>query len=307
MRLTLKHPDGDVFISESNGNRKRITVTPSKKIFVPIKTCETDYPLPLIELILDVKGIDYLCDEICRDIDPGYVQADLEYEMSAYFAPEDFSSKRILDFGCGSGASSMILSRMFPNSEIVGVELDETYLQIARRRLDYYGYKNVTFLASPSGNDLPPNVGRFDFVILSAVYEHLLPEERETVIPLVWSVIRTEGHLFLNMTPHRWFPVEHHTTGLPLLNYLPNGLALTVARAFSNRIDKSEPWEVLLRRGSAKDYGSGNFYPSNTVQIGFADAGNSDYRLRDDSPYLKRGFNGNKIGANLDTKTVGGK
>ena len=46
-----------------------------------------------------------------------------------------------------------------------------------------------------------------------------------------------------------WFPIEHHTTGLPLLNYLPKPLALTTARAFTNRINKTEPWEILLRRG----------------------------------------------------------
>lgn len=249
MSLTLKHPKGNVLITELAHDKRRITINPSQGIFVPIRSCETDYPISLIESILNVKGVDYLCDEICRDIDPTYVQADLERDLLAYFARDDFDNKRILDFGCGSGASSMILSRMFPNSEIVGVELDENYLQIARQRLKYYDYRNVSFFSSPSGNELPPNIGEFDFVIMSAVYEHLLPQERKTVMPLVWSVIKTGGCLFLNMTPHRWFPIEHHTTGLPLLNYLPKSIALSFARAFSNRIDKSEPWEILLRRG----------------------------------------------------------
>lgn len=249
MSLTLTHPKGDVLISDLSENKKRITVSPLGNAFIPIKTCETDYPISLIESILDIKGADYLCDEICRDIDPSYVQADLEYDLASYFVHEDFGGKRILDFGCGSGASSMILSRMFPKSEIVGVELDENYLQIARKRLEHYEYKNVHFFSSPSGNELPSNIGEFDFVIMSAVYEHLLPEERKTVMPLVWSVITPGGYLFLNMTPHRWFPIEHHTTGLPVLNYLPKGLALPFARRFSNRIDKSEPWEMLLRRG----------------------------------------------------------
>lgn len=249
MSHLLKHPKGNVLITELSDSKKRVTINSSASIFVPITTCETDYPLSLIELILEVKGADYLCDEICRDIDPSYVQADLEYDLAAYFAPENFGGKRILDFGCGSGASSMILSRMFPESEIVGVELDENYLRIARKRLEHYGYKNVRFFSSPSGNELPLNIGEFDFVIMSAVYEHLLPEERKAVMPLVWSVIASGGFLFLNMTPHRWFPIEHHTTGLPVLNYLPKGLALPFARRFSNRIDKSEPWEMLLRRG----------------------------------------------------------
>ena len=143
----------------------------------------------------------------------------------------------------------MILSKMFPDSEIVGVELEEKLLNIARARLEFYRYENVEFHLSPSGNELPPDIGEFDFVIMSAVYEHLLPEERKIVMPKVWSVVKPNGHLFLNMTPHRWFPVEHHTTGLPLLNYLPAKIALPFVRKFSKRIDPTEPWEILLRRG----------------------------------------------------------
>lgn len=57
--------------------------------------------------------------------------------------------------------------------------------------------------------------------------------------------------------------------------------------------------------GSSADYGSVNSYPSNAAQIGFA--GGGDYRLRGDSRYIKKGADGNSIGANLDPRTVGGK
>ncbi|MDQ3805791.1 MAG: methyltransferase domain-containing protein [Acidobacteriota bacterium] len=249
MTTTLSHPDADVIVEELPNGMKEVSVRPRKGLFVPVDRCQTDYPLSLIQLILDIKGADYVCDEICRDADPGYVQRDLEHDLTAYFAESDFAGKRVLDFGCGSGASSMILARAFPAAEIVGVELEPQLLTIARARLQHYGYPNVQFHLSPSGNELPEGLGEFDFVILSAVYEHLLPGERRMVIPKVWSVIKPGGYLFLNMTPHRYFPIEHHTTGLPLINYLPPRLALAAARKFSNRINPQEPWEVLLRRG----------------------------------------------------------
>jgi len=59
--------------------------------------------------------------------------------------------------------------------------------------------------------------------------------------------------------------------------------------------------------GTSSDYGGGNFYPGSASQIGFANQSKGDYRLRIDSPYLKKGFNGNQIGANLDPLTVGGR
>jgi len=55
--------------------------------------------------------------------------------------------------------------------------------------------------------------------------------------------------LFIEQTPYRWSPVEAHTTGLPLLNYLPDGLALRAARRFSRRVQADVTWATLLRMG----------------------------------------------------------
>lgn len=253
MTEILTNSQGKVVITPSlnhlNVAHKQVSVEPNQEMFIPIRTCQTDYSVELIKLILDVKGLDYLCDEICRESDSNYVQKDLQDDLKGYFLNENFANKRILDFGCGSGASSIILSRLYPQAQIVGVELEENHLKIAQARLQHFNYSNVEFHQSPSGNELPANIGKFDLVILSAVYEHLLPKERKSALPLIWSVIKPNGYLFLNMTPHRWFPIEHHTTNLLFLNYLPSKLALMYARKFSNRIDKTEPWEVMLRRG----------------------------------------------------------
>jgi SAM-dependent methyltransferase len=233
----------------ANGRRK-VSVHPvDEKFFVPIGSFETKYPVDLIELILQVKGADYLCDELAREEDPNYVQMDLEFDLQAYFPDENFAGKRIMDFGSGSGASTMILSRLFSDAEIVGVEIDSELLSIAKSRLLFYGYKNVSFQLSPSGSEIPANIGQFDLVVLSAVYEHLLPSERKFVIPMVWEHVKKGGYLFINMTPHRYFPIEHHTTNLPLLNYMPDSLAYFFARHLSKRVDASESWETYLRRG----------------------------------------------------------
>ena len=249
MNTEINDNEGKVTIVEDNKGLKKITVKPFNQTFIPITNCQTIYPDSLIKLIFETKGASYLCDEICRDIDPNYVQRDLQQELTAYFAPADFAGKKILDFGCGSGASSMILARMFPDAQIVGIELEEKLLRIARARLDFYQYPNIEFFLSPSGNELPTEIGEFEFVIMSAVYEHLLPVERKTVMPQVWLVIKPRGYLFLNMTPHRWFPIEHHTTGLPFLNYLPDKIAFSVTKRFSKRTDPNESWEKYLRRG----------------------------------------------------------
>ena len=147
-----------------------------------------------------------------------------------------FAGQRVLDFGSGSGASSMVLARMLPSTaEIVGLELMPEYIELARHRARF--------------NSLPIGIGQFDYIIFSAVYEHLLPDERQTLLPLLWLHLRMGGVIFLDQTPYRWFPIEMHTTGLALINYLPDRLTLACARRFSKRVTPDASWPELLRKG----------------------------------------------------------
>jgi 2-polyprenyl-3-methyl-5-hydroxy-6-metoxy-1,4-benzoquinol methylase len=203
------------------------------------------------ELILEIHGTkrSYVCDEIRREEDPRYVERSIRHEVLGYLDAEAFRGKRILDFGCGAGASTLVMSRLFPPCELVGVELEERLLKLARLRAEYLGKSALSFHPCLSGTELPSELGQFDFIVLSAVYEHLLPEERGVLLPRIWSHLKPGGVLFINQTPHRYSPLEMHTTGLPLLNYLPDALALSVARRFCKRINGDEDWPALLRAG----------------------------------------------------------
>jgi SAM-dependent methyltransferase len=247
----LKHRDAHVHISSLGQGKSIISVEAlSRDLYIHQHTCETSYPIDLIQKILDITGPAFLCDEILRDESPDYVQNFLHYDLLSYLDKEEFKNKTLLDFGCGSGASTMILTRMFPDTKIMGVELEERLLGVARARADFYGYNNLELLASPDPNDLPAEASDLDFVVLSGVYEHLLPEERKRLLPRIWEALKSGGILFLNQTPHRGFPIELHTTGgLPFLNYLPDTLAHRYAQNFSKRNLKQASWEQMLRMG----------------------------------------------------------
>ncbi|MHB8258531.1 MAG: SAM-dependent methyltransferase [Acidiferrobacterales bacterium] len=249
MGTVLTHSDAFVRIEESNGKRA-ISVEPKVGLFTPTKQWVTNYPMELIEHVLRVKGPAYLCDEIMRDEDPQYVQHSFRWEILSYTGKEDFAGRRVLDFGSGSGSSCMVLARMLPEANIVGIELVPEYVNLAQHRAGFYGVEDrVSFHLSPDSNRLPSEIGEFDYIILSAVYEHLLPSERSTILVLLWSHLKHGGIMFLNQTPYRWLPFETHTTGLPLINYLPDGPTLYCARRFSKRVSPDTSWTELLRMG----------------------------------------------------------
>jgi hypothetical protein len=129
------------------------------------------------------------------------------------------------------------------------VELVEEFVDLAQRRADFHGMTNVSFHNSPDGQSLPEGLGDFDFVMLSAVYEHLLPAERTALLPVAWGRVKPGGVLFINQLPHRYSPVEEHSTGLPLINYLPDRLAHRFAVRFARGVDRHTTWEQLLRGG----------------------------------------------------------
>ncbi len=248
--MNLVHPNASFLLEPLADGRRRLTVVPSQSSYYINRTSIiTSYPDDLLSLILSTKGPAYLCDEIASDQDPACVQAELKRELFAYFLSEELDGHRILDFGCGEGASTMILQRLFSHSEVYGMELEPDLLSIAHARARFYGFPESRLMLSPSSTEIPVGIGRFDLVILSAVYEHLLPRERELLLPKLWSLLTPHGFLFLNQTPHRFSPVEGHTTGLPLLNYLPDRLTHFIACKVSRKVAPTASWESLLRQG----------------------------------------------------------
>jgi 2-polyprenyl-3-methyl-5-hydroxy-6-metoxy-1,4-benzoquinol methylase len=246
---TLTHPEGELRIEQLPTGRSRISVQlADPDAFAPQNEWETGYPIELIESVLEVKGPAYVCDEIMREEDPAYVERNVHFALLGYLDESAFAGKRLLDLGSGCGSSSLVLARLLDGLEIVGVELVDEFVQLARERASYRGADNVSFQHSANGQQLPEGTGRFDFIVLSAVFEHLLPAERESLLPLLWDHLNPGGVLFINQLPHRFSPVEVHTTGLPLINYLPAWLAHQVAFA-SPRLERGESWDELLRAG----------------------------------------------------------
>ncbi len=92
----------------------------------------------------------------------------LEY---AFHAIGNVAGKTVLDFGCGNGENSLPLVNR--GARVIGLDVSEDLLDLARRRLALHGLgRRATFLAG-SAHDLPLPDNSVDAVMGIAILHHL--------------------------------------------------------------------------------------------------------------------------------------
>ena len=84
-----------------------------------------------------------------------------------YLINSDLKKKSILDIGTGTGAISLSLAKNLPKSDILGVDIVDEALSLARENKQRLNIKNVRFIKS----DLFSNVDKsFDIIISNPPY-----------------------------------------------------------------------------------------------------------------------------------------
>src|SRR3982751_2497685 len=92
----------------------------------------------------------------------------LEY---AYHQLGDVAGRRVVDFGCGSGANSVLLAGR--GAHVWGIDISEDLLRLAKRRLTVSGRDGgATFIAG-SAHDMPFPDASIDVVFGIAILHHL--------------------------------------------------------------------------------------------------------------------------------------
>jgi ubiquinone/menaquinone biosynthesis C-methylase UbiE len=102
----------------------------------------------------------------------------------------------ILDAGCGSGYSILILAEANPGSHIVGIDLSEESINVARRRLAYHNIENVELYAM-SLEDLPSLGMKFDYINNDEVL-YLLPDS-VAGLKAMKAVLKPDGIIRTNL------------------------------------------------------------------------------------------------------------
>nr|VFK11734.1 MAG: Ubiquinone/menaquinone biosynthesis C-methylase UbiE [Candidatus Kentron sp. LPFa] len=159
---------------------------------------------------------------------------------------------RIVDFGCGSGSSSVAMSHYF--NEIIGMDILEEDILAARVRADVLCAKNCVFVhSSPSeivekAIEYSPNV-----IVLYSVVEHLLESEKIDYLKTFWRFLPPGGKLFIHETPNRYAYSDEHTMQIPFAHLLPDEIALQYIDR-SPRLEFADQLKKVFTEGGWEAY-----------------------------------------------------
>lgn len=139
------------------------------------------------------------------------------------------SGSRVLDVGCGTGTQVIAAwHRAQPGGSIVGVDISENMLAVARRKARRAGL-DIDFRHGDAAQ-LPFESDRFDVVTITTVM-HMVPEDRQRLcLSEAARVLRRGGRLLLidysgDPTDRKHWSARHGRHGLFDLSALRNALA----------------------------------------------------------------------------------
>ncbi|HUL19847.1 MAG TPA: class I SAM-dependent methyltransferase [Thermodesulfobacteriota bacterium] len=252
IRLSTGIEDLEIYVKDLDVSRK-ILIKGNHVIPGGLQQClyselETQLSLPTLTKMALKKGR-YFRDEIERSENPNYLQRKIEILVREFGIV--LSHKKLLDFGCGAGASTLIFLRCGA-TDVTGVEVDDSLLDIARLRLNdfFQGSYQLTKIEYIDGQySTPFSDGAFDIVWAQAIMEHVLPIQRKLVLRELWRVLRQDGLLVIFGTPNRLWFKEFHTSNLFFVNYLPLDIAVFLARHCSRRVRVDQSKQELLSGG----------------------------------------------------------
>lgn len=136
--------------------------------------------------------------------------------------------QRVLDLGCGTGSLALLIKRLHPRVEVVGIDADPDVLAIARSKAAAAGLEVQLVHGSVDAIRLPD--ATFDRVVSSLVFHHLKRDVKRAATDEAYRVLRDGGSFCLA----DWGPMP-----TPLLRamFLPVRLLDGLERFHDNRDD----------------------------------------------------------------------
>ena len=105
------------------------------------------------------------------------------------------SGHRVLDIGCGTGTLALLIKRLHPDVNVVGIDPDAKALARAKRKAE----RSAVSIRFDQGfsNELPYLEASFDRVFSTFMFHHLMVDQKEKTLYEVRRVLTPGGSLHL--------------------------------------------------------------------------------------------------------------
>jgi ubiquinone/menaquinone biosynthesis C-methylase UbiE len=126
-------------------------------------------------------------------------------EYAGKLAKHGFQSGKIIDIGCGFGATGIVLAQSFPECQVVGIDLSEPLIQMANHSAEEAGLGERVRFEKADAQRIPYEDGAFD-VVINANMVHLVGDA-VTMLDEIERVLAPSGRLFIADLKRSWLGV----------------------------------------------------------------------------------------------------
>jgi 2-polyprenyl-3-methyl-5-hydroxy-6-metoxy-1,4-benzoquinol methylase len=112
--------------------------------------------------------------------------------LIAEWAPA--SPKRVLEIGCGVGATCWRMARAWPDAEVVGSDISPQSIAVAKA---CFRRPNLSYVNGPLAESVP--AGAYDLVVMTDVYEHIHPDDRPALHAAIRGFLAPDSRFILTV------------------------------------------------------------------------------------------------------------
>lgn len=147
--------------------------------------------------------------EKLRDFTHPLPRIEAAIETLSEWAPAN--PRRILEIGCGVGATSWRMARAWPQAEVIGTDISPGSVAVAQACFHRANLRYQKYSTTDGSLD-----GEFDLIVMMDVYEHVSRQDRAALHQAIRSLLSAESR-FILMIPtidHQHYLRDHRPEGL---------------------------------------------------------------------------------------------
>lgn len=181
---------------------------------------------------------------------PGYIRA--AAHLYGIQTPP-VARARILEIGCAAGGNCIPIASLYPEAEVVGVDISPAQIQAGERVIAHAGLDNITLLAQCFSR-LPAALGRFDYIIAHGVWSWVPAAMQQALLRVCQQFLSPRGVAYISYNTYPGWKLQEVFRDAMLFHdaQYNNGTEVERAREmipfFSHGLAAANPLQEVLRQ-----------------------------------------------------------